>query len=744
MIQNNHQNVGEAVARAMEENNNSNNVNNLSSSSNVDNTIFPEFIPDTLFTGAADGVAIGWDIMSGKQIVKFEGHKGSIEQIRYDGSWLYTASSDKTIRIWHPKTGKCLSVYIGHHSFVEHLRIVPGGIFSGGNDGTIILWAGYRHSQPRPLSRGGSFFDFIKGIREESEVLSPDRSPRRSSIDESISPYSENGRSRRDSAAFDDENEGNSNRNTLSPSTSARGSITAPLGPLLNRLSLRNNSSTSVNAANSIPKDKSRAASVHEKHSKSESSSFIQERTEHQNNNRERRGSLGQKSNETKNLEDKSPKSESLASSPNQGRKKTIDSTGQKSPNTGENVHQNPLFGRVNEMQKISPGLVTRMASFREKIERDKETVDPLNPKKQQRGLSAFFLKSPNSRTSPEPLKVVSNPLLGQKSPLKSPGTKKLLETPVEIPLSSAQPPITSSSSFNLDDNSHGETSGSGTPKSDTEIRLNKLMERLENNIKGDQLLIQKLQQMVRENIHEEDEHLTSRPYHGSRSFDQGSNGRPRRVSLPGTPAAPDTDSSFFKQLSKNKKSRSFPDLSMRMMVIEMELLEAAQKKDHKAMQYLLKQDSCDVNAKDEEGMTALHWSCKMNDERGARLILRHGKGVKINMQDDLGCTPLHYASEENNVAIVINLLSLPSIDAKVLNSKKLRAADLTTSKPIQDLIKHSTKTQTKGQNYGSIRVTSNPLMRQRRKVASAAVSPSSNRKQPAMKDLFPMKEDPT
>ena len=58
-----------------------------------------------------------------------------------------------------------------------------------------------------------------------------------------------------------------------------------------------------------------------------------------------------------------------------------------------------------------------------------------------------------------------------------------------------------------------------------------------------------------------------------------------------------------------------------------------------------------DVNMKDEDGHTPLHWACTYGNEEICRLLLEHG--ADPNARDDNGRTPLHWACLYNHTAIV-------------------------------------------------------------------------------------------
>lgn len=101
-----------------------------------------------------------------------------------------------------------------------------------------------------------------------------------------------------------------------------------------------------------------------------------------------------------------------------------------------------------------------------------------------------------------------------------------------------------------------------------------------------------------------------------------------------------------------------------------------------------------DVNTRDESGLTALHWSCRIGNTEIAKLLLKRTRGIKINAQDNSGWTPLHYAAMANHEEIVTMLLQCPSIDVNVKNVMKQKPMHLTTSKSIAALLSYAAKKQ--------------------------------------------------
>ena len=83
--------------------------------------------------------------------------------------------------------------------------------------------------------------------------------------------------------------------------------------------------------------------------------------------------------------------------------------------------------------------------------------------------------------------------------------------------------------------------------------------------------------------------------------------------------------------------------------------LAAAAKQQNAALVRALIRQRADVNAKDAEGMTALHWAAHWNDLDTVRLLV--GANARADVANRYGVTPLHEAATLGNPAIVNALL---------------------------------------------------------------------------------------
>jgi len=106
------------------------------------------FSPDgsTLATGSgfAETVVRLWDVASGIEVGRLEGHYASVFDLLFwpDGRTLASGSADETIRLWDVEARRCIRTLRGHQHEVWRLALLPDNatLLSGCKDGSVCAW----------------------------------------------------------------------------------------------------------------------------------------------------------------------------------------------------------------------------------------------------------------------------------------------------------------------------------------------------------------------------------------------------------------------------------------------------------------------------------------------------------------------------------------------------------------------------------------------------------------------------
>ncbi len=95
-------------------------------------------------TGGFDRMMRLWDVESGRELRRFEGHAGPVVAVAFapDGRRALSGASDNTMRLWDADTGKELCRFEGHTGGVFVALFCPDErhALSGGKDGSVRLW----------------------------------------------------------------------------------------------------------------------------------------------------------------------------------------------------------------------------------------------------------------------------------------------------------------------------------------------------------------------------------------------------------------------------------------------------------------------------------------------------------------------------------------------------------------------------------------------------------------------------
>lgn len=110
-----------------------------------------------------------------------------------------------------------------------------------------------------------------------------------------------------------------------------------------------------------------------------------------------------------------------------------------------------------------------------------------------------------------------------------------------------------------------------------------------------------------------------------------------------------------YDSLYDHKSMMTFPferdmDGNAGSRVIGFALIVASGRGHCEVLQMLL-DNGADVNKRDPDMLTALHWAAHYGHDSVARLLIQHGS--RLDLQDDFECTALHYAASAGHLSIV-------------------------------------------------------------------------------------------
>ena len=104
------------------------------------------FIPNGmgLVSGSSDGMLIFWNVSTGEEVTRLEGHTGRVLSVNFNPvkPILVSGGEDKTITLWDLSTFKKISSFHKHSDTVNRVIFSPDGalLASGSQDTTIQLW----------------------------------------------------------------------------------------------------------------------------------------------------------------------------------------------------------------------------------------------------------------------------------------------------------------------------------------------------------------------------------------------------------------------------------------------------------------------------------------------------------------------------------------------------------------------------------------------------------------------------
>ena len=133
----------------------------------------------------------------------------------------------------------------------------------------------------------------------------------------------------------------------------------------------------------------------------------------------------------------------------------------------------------------------------------------------------------------------------------------------------------------------------------------------------------------------------------------------------------------------------------------DLRLVEAVKKQDTAAIRALLK-DHVQVNVRQGDGATALHWAAHRDDLETTDLLIR--AGANVNAADDLGVTPLSLACANGNYTIVERLLNAGANPNAVMStgeSPLMSAARTGNVRAVKALLAHGANVNAKETAHG-------------------------------------------
>lgn len=147
-------------------------VTNIGHSGQVSSAVFSPDGRLVLSGGKSDRTAILWEVATGRELRRFRGHEAAVNAVAFspDGKFVLTAAGDEedpefpisaapdhSVRLWDVLNGREVRRFEGHRAAVNAVDFSPDGRFlvSGSSDRTVRLWETGTGRPVRVLSGDG-------------------------------------------------------------------------------------------------------------------------------------------------------------------------------------------------------------------------------------------------------------------------------------------------------------------------------------------------------------------------------------------------------------------------------------------------------------------------------------------------------------------------------------------------------------------------------------------------------------
>lgn len=102
-------------------------------------------------------------------------------------------------------------------------------------------------------------------------------------------------------------------------------------------------------------------------------------------------------------------------------------------------------------------------------------------------------------------------------------------------------------------------------------------------------------------------------------------------------------------------------------------MLAAQEQASSEVVRILLEKGKANINHRDKQGKTAIHWSAKFGILRTVQILVEHGAAVNYRTNEEY--TPLHFAAEKGDREVCQYLISVGANIAAINKSGSTAAS---------------------------------------------------------------------